>query len=112
MARVGSGQSLSTWLIVAKGLRIHAAPFDVRELPRMRSAYVANVAMRLVTHRVIDANSVVTSQIDFSDDAAVVAAVQHYGANCSMKPSLSSRGFPANPVIGQSAAEAIAGANA
>ncbi|GAA4785815.1 zinc-dependent alcohol dehydrogenase [Streptomyces ziwulingensis] len=93
----GLPQSLNTWAILAKGLRLRATPFDVRAFSMTRSAHVARVALHLVLHGVVDAEAVVTSRIDFDDADAVRDAFENYGAGGAMKPSLTTAGPPGAP---------------
>lgn len=97
----GLNERISTWMILAKGLRLRAAAFDVRLFPMVRSAHVAELALRLLTHGIIDADPVVSSHIDFDDEAAVRHAFVHYGANGAMKPSITSRQRPVDRVLSQ-----------
>jgi threonine dehydrogenase-like Zn-dependent dehydrogenase len=78
-------QSISTWLILAKGLRIGAAPFDVRSFPMARTAHVIRVALTLITSGVIDVAPLVTDNVAFTDEVAVRAAFSGYGDGASMK---------------------------
>ncbi|MGW0296682.1 zinc-dependent alcohol dehydrogenase [Streptomyces anthocyanicus] len=84
----GLPQAISSWMILAKGLRLGATPFDVRAFSMTRSAHVARVAMRLIARGVVDAEAVVTSRLAFDDEAGVLDAFQNYGDLGSMKPSI------------------------
>ncbi|MEU3607820.1 alcohol dehydrogenase catalytic domain-containing protein [Streptomyces sp. NPDC035033] len=84
----GLPQTISSWLILAKGLHLRAAPFDVRAFPMARSAHIARLALHLITHGTVDAGSVVTSRLAFDDEPAVRKAFENYGAEGGMKPSL------------------------
>ncbi|GHH84817.1 alcohol dehydrogenase [Streptomyces sulfonofaciens] len=94
----GLRQSISSWMILAKGLRLRATPFDVRAFSMTRSAHVARVALDLITHGVVDAGSVVTSHLSFDDEAAVRDAFENYGAFGGMKPSITTAALPGEPV--------------
>ncbi|HEX5740997.1 MAG TPA: zinc-binding dehydrogenase [Pilimelia sp.] len=81
-------QSIRTWLILAKGLRVQAAPFDVRAFPMSRTSHVARTALGLIERGVIDVASLLTGQVDFSDADAVHAVFASYGEGLSLKTSI------------------------
>jgi threonine dehydrogenase-like Zn-dependent dehydrogenase len=85
----GIPQLFSTWLILAKGLRVVATPFDVRLFPMRRTAHVARVALDLLRQRLIQAQPIVTAQLDFFNEHAVRSAFEHYGEGSAMKTSIS-----------------------
>lgn len=80
-------QQINTWIILAKGLRIQATPFDVRRFPMSRSAHVAEVALRLVQAGLIDTSSIVSSYVAMSDEASVQEVFRSYGHGREMKTS-------------------------
>ncbi|HEV2778655.1 MAG TPA: medium chain dehydrogenase/reductase family protein [Actinophytocola sp.] len=81
-------QMINTWLILAKGLRLVAAPFDVRLFPMARSAHVARIALSLIRDGVIKAERLVTRSIRANDEAAISEAFANYGANGDLKTSI------------------------
>ncbi|GAA3112496.1 zinc-dependent alcohol dehydrogenase [Streptosporangium carneum] len=85
-------QSIRTWLILAKGLKVQAAPFDVRAFPMSRTAHVAQTALGLVRHGVIDVDALLTGSADFDRPESVYAVFDHYGEGLSLKTSIA---FPA-----------------
>lgn len=84
----GVPQQLSTWLILAKGLHLRAAPFDVRLFPMRRSAHVAQIALGLVEHGVIEVASLVSDVIAFDDESGVRQGFANYGGGDGMKFTL------------------------
>ncbi|MFD1277684.1 zinc-binding dehydrogenase [Streptomyces kaempferi] len=93
----GLPQPISSWMILAKGLRLRATPFDVRAFSMTRSAHVARIALHLVLHGVVDAGSVVTSRLAFEDEAGVRDAFENYGAAGGMKASITTSALPGSP---------------
>ncbi|MER6913599.1 zinc-binding dehydrogenase [Streptomyces sp. NPDC000594] len=93
----GLPQSISTWMILAKGLRLRGTPFDVRAFPMGRSAHVARIALSLITRGVVDADAVVTSRLAFDDEDGVRNAFEHYGTDGGMKPSITTGALPGSP---------------
>lgn len=81
-------QLINTWMILAKGLSLRAAPFDVRQFPMARSAEVAGVALRLIETGLVDARPLMTSYVSLDDEDGVRRAFTEYGQGASMKTSL------------------------
>jgi threonine dehydrogenase-like Zn-dependent dehydrogenase len=81
-------QRISTWMILAKGLRLRSTPFDVRLFPMSRSANVTNVALRLVETGLVDVHPLVTSRVALDDESGVLGAFTRYGEGASMKTSM------------------------
>ncbi len=81
-------QQISTWLILAKGLELRAAPFDVAAFPMARSARVLELAVRLVTSGLVDVRPVFTKTVDLRDEKGVVEAFERYGRDGAMKTSM------------------------
>ncbi|MFF5860733.1 zinc-binding dehydrogenase [Streptomyces sp. NPDC012751] len=95
----GLPQQLSSWMILAKGLRLRATPFDVRAFSMTRSAHVARVALDLVVRGVVDAGAVVTSLIAFEDEDGVRDAFENYGLDGGMKASITTAALPGSPAV-------------
>ncbi|WP_327425535.1 alcohol dehydrogenase catalytic domain-containing protein (plasmid) [Streptomyces sp. NBC_01527] len=94
----GLPQRISSWMILAKGLRLKATPFDVRAFSMTRSAHVARIALRLIMRGVVDADSVVTSRLAFEDQDGVRDAFENYGVAGGMKASITTASLPGSPV--------------
>lgn len=84
----GLPQHIATWLILAKGLRLQASPFDVRLFPMARSAHVARVALGLIRDGMVQVQPLVSNTVSFSEESAVQAAFTNYGEGGSMKTSI------------------------
>ncbi|MFJ2903424.1 MULTISPECIES: zinc-binding dehydrogenase [unclassified Streptomyces] len=81
-------QLINTWMILAKGLKLRATPFDVRLFPMTRSANVSNIALRLIESGLVDARPLVTTRVSIEDETGVRGAFTEYGAGASMKTSM------------------------
>jgi L-iditol 2-dehydrogenase/threonine 3-dehydrogenase len=81
-------QQISTWMILAKGLKLRATPFDVDAFPMARSARVLELAVGLVTSGLVDVRPVFTRTVDLHDEEGVVEAFVRYGSGGSMKTSM------------------------
>jgi L-gulonate 5-dehydrogenase len=81
-------QSLDTWLLLSKGLRINAAPFDVRAFPMTRTAHVMQVALNLLIAGLLDVDSLITDAVPFYAEDAVRNVFFNYGANGTLKTSV------------------------
>ncbi|PWK80697.1 L-iditol 2-dehydrogenase/threonine 3-dehydrogenase [Lentzea atacamensis] len=81
-------QKISTWHLLAKGLRLQATPFDVRAFPMARTAYLARTSLNLINDGVIVADPLITSTVAFDDVARVTEAFDSYGHNGGMKTSI------------------------
>jgi threonine dehydrogenase-like Zn-dependent dehydrogenase len=81
-------QAFDHWLVLAKGLRVRAAAFDVRAFPMSRTAHVAQVAVNLVTHGLLDVDRLTTGHVSFHDDAAVRGVFRDYGQAGALRTSI------------------------
>lgn len=81
-------QLINTWLILAKGLRLLATPFDVRLFPMNRSAHVIRTALVLVQDGIIAVEPLVTRAVAATDVAGIRDAFANYGKNGGMKTSV------------------------
>ncbi|WP_050375634.1 zinc-dependent alcohol dehydrogenase [Streptomyces acidiscabies] len=81
-------QQINTWMILAKGLKLRATPFDVRLFPMTRSASVTEVALRLLETGLVDARPLLTTRVSLHDEAGVRKAFTDYGQGASMKTSM------------------------
>lgn len=82
-------QDFDHWLVLAKGLRVSAAPFDVRAFPMSRTAHVARVAADLASGGLLDVGRLVTGGISFLDEDAVRRVFTDYGKDGSLRTSIS-----------------------
>jgi L-gulonate 5-dehydrogenase len=81
-------QSFDHWLMLAKGLQVQAAPFDVRAFPMSRTAHVMRVAAELLSSGLLDVSRLVTGDIAFCDESAVRRVFTHYGQGGSLRTSI------------------------
>ncbi|THA48324.1 zinc-binding dehydrogenase [Streptomyces sp. A1136] len=81
-------QTLKTWLILAKGLKVQAAPFDVRMFPMRRTAHVLRTALGYLQGGVVDVKPLVTGTVGFHDEDGVRAVFERYGTAASLKTSI------------------------
>ncbi|AXX31847.1 alcohol dehydrogenase catalytic domain-containing protein [Actinosynnema pretiosum subsp. pretiosum] len=81
-------QQISTWHLLAKGLRLLATPFDVRAFPMTRTTHITRTALGLIADSVVDVEPLITDTVAFTDVQGVRAAFTDYGANGGMKSSL------------------------
>jgi L-gulonate 5-dehydrogenase len=96
-------QAFDHWLVLAKGLHICAAPFDVRAFPMSRTAHVVQVAVNLVSGTLLDVARLTTSHISFHDSDAVRRVFTEYGESGSLRTSI--RFGPADPELAELAAD-------
>jgi threonine dehydrogenase-like Zn-dependent dehydrogenase len=81
-------QSVDTWLLLSKGLRINAAPFDVRAFPMSRTAHVMRIALNLLIGGLLDVDSLITGAVPFHDEDGVRGVFSAYGDNGALKTSV------------------------
>lgn len=81
-------QSFDLWRVLAKGLNVHGAPFDVRCFPMNRTACVLDLAVRLIDTGTISTTGIVTTSVDSTDTEKVIAAFADYGQEGAMKTSI------------------------
>ena len=60
-------QSIETWYILAKGLKIFSAPFDVRIFPMQKSSYVLKTAEKLLSCGIINVDCIISNEANFYD---------------------------------------------
>ncbi|WP_378742247.1 zinc-binding dehydrogenase [Nocardia brasiliensis] len=81
-------QMINTWLVLAKGLRLQATPFDVRLFSMSRSAHVARTALALVNDGLVEVDSLITRTVLSTDATDVASAFAHYGTDGGLKTSV------------------------
>jgi threonine dehydrogenase-like Zn-dependent dehydrogenase len=81
-------QSVDTWLLLSKGLRINAAPFDVRAFPMSRTAHVMRIALNLLIGGLLDVDSLITGAVPFHDEDGVRSVFSAYGENGALKTTV------------------------
>jgi L-iditol 2-dehydrogenase/threonine 3-dehydrogenase len=81
-------QPLDHWLVLAKGLSIHAAGFDIRQFPMWRTAEAMRAAAELIRSGDVDVAPLVTHVERFEDEPAVARAFQEHGREGRMKTAI------------------------
>ena len=78
-------QSIDTWLILAKGLRLSSAAFDVDLFPMHKSASVMTTALELLRRKIVDPSIFITRQIHFGNLPAFREVFDEYRHCTQMK---------------------------
>ncbi|MGB9279904.1 MAG: alcohol dehydrogenase catalytic domain-containing protein [Pseudonocardiaceae bacterium] len=81
-------QQINTWPVLAKGLTLRAAPFDVGLFPMRRTARVLEMAVDLLRRGLIDTGGLITETVHFDHEADVVEAFAYYGSPGRLKTSI------------------------
>jgi len=81
-------QPLDHWLVLAKGLSIHAAGFDIRQFPMWRTAEAMRSAVEMIRSGNVDATRLVTHVERFEDEPAVSRAFHEHGREGRMKTAI------------------------
>jgi L-iditol 2-dehydrogenase/threonine 3-dehydrogenase len=89
-------QKISTWHLLAKGLRVQATPFDVRAFPMSRTAYIIRTALKLIGDGAVSVEPLITSTFPFEEAAQVCDAFANYGSDDRMKTSILCNGMAAS----------------
>jgi L-iditol 2-dehydrogenase/threonine 3-dehydrogenase len=78
-------QKFDTWLMLAKGINITAAPFDVHSFPMHRTANVIASAMHMIRSGIVDAGALQTQVCPFDDYTQLVEILRSYRSTHHMK---------------------------
>ncbi|GAA1952001.1 zinc-dependent alcohol dehydrogenase [Kitasatospora viridis] len=78
-------QKFDTWLMLAKGINITAAPFDVRFFPMHRSANVIASAMHVLRAGIVDAAALQTQVCHFDDYRGLTDILDNYRTTPHLK---------------------------
>jgi threonine dehydrogenase-like Zn-dependent dehydrogenase len=81
-------QQINTWPVLAKGLTVRAAAFDVGLFPMRRTARVLEMALDLLHRGLIDTGALVTETVRFDHETDVVDAFASYGSPGRLKTSI------------------------
>lgn len=81
-------QGIDLWRILAKGLHVRAAGFDVRAFPMERSSHVLSQAVRLLDSGIVDGKPLVTNEVMWEDLVGITDAFARYGRNGALKSSI------------------------
>lgn len=78
-------QKFDTWLMLAKGINITAAPFDVHSFPMHRSANVIASAMHMLRSGIVDAAALQTQVCKFGDYDQLIEILRTYRTTQHLK---------------------------
>jgi threonine dehydrogenase-like Zn-dependent dehydrogenase len=78
-------QKFDTWLILAKGINIRSAPFDVTSFPMHKSANVIASAMQMLRSGVVDGKALLSTVHKFSDYDGLVDIFENYRGTTDLK---------------------------
>ncbi|OOC00813.1 alcohol dehydrogenase [Amycolatopsis azurea DSM 43854] len=85
-------QKFDTWLMLAKGINIMSAPFDVSSFPMHHSANVIYSAMQILMSGVVDGSSLLSSVCMFDDYDRLVSIFENYRSTTDLKTIVDFRG--------------------
>ncbi|RJQ79899.1 alcohol dehydrogenase [Pseudonocardiaceae bacterium YIM PH 21723] len=78
-------QKFDTWLMLAKGLNIGSAPFDVTSFPMHHTASVIASAMHMLRSRTVDGRKLLSTVCRFDDFDQVVEIFENYRTTTDLK---------------------------
>lgn len=81
-------QKFDTWLILAKGIRLTAAPFDVRAFPMRHTSIVMKTALDYLSSGLIDANKIISHRENMWDIGSIGDTFINYYQSPHLKIAL------------------------
>jgi L-iditol 2-dehydrogenase/threonine 3-dehydrogenase len=78
-------QKFDTWLMLAKGINISSAPFDVTGFPMHKTANVINAAMNMLRTGVVDGKRLLSTVHPFSDYDGLISILENYRKTTDLK---------------------------
>jgi L-iditol 2-dehydrogenase/threonine 3-dehydrogenase len=78
-------QQFDTWLMLAKGLNISSAPFDVSKFPMHRTANVITTAMHMLATGIVNGPGLLSAVCKFEDYDRLVEILATYRATTDLK---------------------------
>ncbi|MGM1064497.1 zinc-dependent alcohol dehydrogenase [Saccharothrix sp. Mg75] len=78
-------QKFDTWLMLAKGINIMSAPFDVTSFPMHKTANVIASAMQMLLSGVVDGRRLLSSVHRFSEYDKLVTVLENYRGTTHLK---------------------------
>lgn len=78
-------QKFDTWLMLAKGVNITAAPFDVTHFPMHKTANVISSAMQMLRSGIVDGKGLLTQVCHFDDYEGLVRILETYRHTTDLK---------------------------
>ncbi|MBE8516951.1 alcohol dehydrogenase catalytic domain-containing protein [Amycolatopsis sp. H6(2020)] len=78
-------QKFDTWLMLAKGININSAPFDVTSFPMHRTANVIASAMQMLLTGIVDGKKLLSRVCKFTDYDGLVKIFESYRTTTDLK---------------------------
>lgn len=78
-------QKFDTWLMLAKGINISSAPFDVTSFPMHKTASVINTALHVLRSGIVDGKKLLTRVCKFDDYDGLVRIFENYRTTTDLK---------------------------
>ncbi|MFH9656987.1 zinc-binding dehydrogenase [Streptomyces sp. NPDC017248] len=78
-------QKFDTWLMLAKGITIRSAPFDVTSFPMHKTANVIASAMQMLRSGVVDGRALLSTVHRFDDYDGLVDIFENYRSTTDLK---------------------------
>ncbi|GGZ50447.1 L-threonine 3-dehydrogenase [Streptomyces inusitatus] len=78
-------QKFDTWLMLAKGINIRSAPFDVTHFPMHHSANVIASAMQMLLTGIVDGKALLSTVHKFDDYDGLVDILESYRTTTDLK---------------------------
>jgi threonine 3-dehydrogenase len=78
-------QRFDTWLMLAKGINISSAPFDVTSFPMHRTANVIRVALEVLRTGIVDGKRLLSTVCRFDDYDGLVRILENYRETTHLK---------------------------
>jgi threonine 3-dehydrogenase len=78
-------QKFDTWLMLAKGIQVSSAPFDVTSFPMHKTANVISSAMQMLLTRIVDGPKLLSRVCKFDDYDGLVDIFENYRHTTSLK---------------------------
>ncbi|WP_174556213.1 alcohol dehydrogenase catalytic domain-containing protein [Nocardia pseudobrasiliensis] len=78
-------QKFDTWLMLAKGINVSAAPFDVTSFPMHKTANVIESAMNMLATGIVDGKRLLSTVCRFDDFDELVRILENYRFTTDLK---------------------------
>ncbi|WP_179381790.1 zinc-dependent alcohol dehydrogenase [Jannaschia marina] len=78
-------QKFDTWLMLAKGVNVRSAAFDVDIYPMQLTAQVLRTALGLLETGIVSPDWIVTRAADFEDISTITRTFSHHAGNPDLK---------------------------
>jgi threonine 3-dehydrogenase len=78
-------QKFDTWLMLAKGITVMSAPFDVTSFPMHKTANVIAAAMRMLSSGIVDGKALLSTVCMFADYDQLMEIFENYRTTTDLK---------------------------